>query len=72
LKRAPAGYVKHPNFARVGVVGLGCEITNLGDVLDGAPGASLSIQQIGGTAAREPSGPDDVFRELKGGAPGIL
>jgi len=49
LKRALAGYVKHPNFAHVVVVGLGCEITNLGDVLDGAPGDSLSIQQIGGT-----------------------
>jgi altronate hydrolase len=72
LKRALAGYVKHPNFAHVVVVGLGCGITNLGDVIVGAPGDSLSIQRIGGTAAWEPSGPDDVFRELKGGAPGVL
>jgi altronate hydrolase len=49
LKRALAGYVRHPNFAHVIVVGLGCEITNLGDVLDGAPGHSLSIQAEGGT-----------------------
>lgn len=49
FKRALAGYVKHPNFAHVIVVGLGCEITNLGDILDGAPGDSLSIQELGGT-----------------------
>jgi altronate hydrolase len=49
LKRALAGYVRHPNIAHVIVVGLGCEIANLGDVLDGAPGDSYSIQTEGGT-----------------------
>jgi altronate hydrolase len=49
FKRALAGFVRHPNFAHVVVVGLGCEITNLGDILDGAPGDSLSIQSLGGT-----------------------
>ncbi|MFV0276579.1 MAG: UxaA family hydrolase [Parahaliea sp.] len=49
LKRALAGYVRHPNIARVVVVGLGCEIANLGDVLDGAPGDAFSIQSEGGT-----------------------
>lgn len=51
FKRALAGYVKHPNFAHIVVVGLGCEIANLGDILDGWPGDSLSIQEIGGTPA---------------------
>ncbi len=51
LKKALAGFVKHPNFAHVVVVGLGCEITNLGDVLAGWPGDALSIQQTGGTPA---------------------
>lgn len=51
FKRALAGYVKHPNFAHMVVVGLGCEITNLGDILDGWPGDSLSIQGTGGTPA---------------------
>lgn len=50
FKRALAGYVKHPNFAHIVVVGLGCEIAQLGDILDGAPGDSLSIQNEGGTA----------------------
>ena len=49
LKKALAGYARHPNIAHVIVVGLGCEIANLGDVLDGAPGDSFSIQTEGGT-----------------------
>ncbi|WP_338054595.1 altronate dehydratase family protein [Seongchinamella unica] len=49
LKSALAGYARHPNIAHVIVVGLGCEITNLGDVLGGAPGDSFSIQSEGGT-----------------------
>jgi altronate hydrolase len=49
LKRALAGYVRHPNIAHIVVVGLGCEIANLGDILDGAPGDSYSIQTEGGT-----------------------
>ncbi len=49
LKRALSGYVRHPNIAHAIVVGLGCEIANLGDVLDGAPGDSFSIQSEGGT-----------------------
>lgn len=51
FKRCLAGFVKHPNFYRVIVVGLGCEIANLGDILDGAPGDQLSIQNMGGTPA---------------------
>ncbi|RLQ22273.1 altronate dehydratase [Seongchinamella sediminis] len=49
LKSALAGYARHPNIAHVIVVGLGCEIANLGDVLGGAPGDSYSIQAEGGT-----------------------
>ena len=49
LKRALAGYARHPNVGHVIVVGLGCEIANLGDVLDGTPGDSYSIQAEGGT-----------------------
>jgi altronate hydrolase len=49
FKRALQGYVDHPNFAHIIVVGLGCEITNLGDILGGSPGDSMSIQGMGGT-----------------------
>ncbi len=49
LKHALAGYARHPNMAHVIIVGLGCEIANLGDVLAGAPGDSYSIQTEGGT-----------------------
>jgi altronate hydrolase len=51
FKRALQGYVDHPNFAHMIVVGLGCEITNLGDILGGSPGDSMSIQALGGTSA---------------------
>ena len=49
FKRALKGYVDHPNFAHIIVVGLGCEIANLGDILGGSPGDSMSIQGMGGT-----------------------
>lgn len=49
FKRCIAGFVRHPNFAHIVLVGLGCEIGNLGDLLDGAPGDSLSIQTTGGS-----------------------
>jgi altronate hydrolase len=51
LRRCIAGYAAHPNFAQVIIVGLGCEVGNLQDVLGGAPGDALVIQQSGGTAA---------------------
>jgi altronate hydrolase len=51
FKKALAGYARHPNFAHVIVVGLGCEIANLGDILAGEPGDSYSIQTEGGTHA---------------------
>ena len=49
FKRVLKGYVDHPNFAHIIVVGLGCEIANLGDILGGSPGDSYSIQELGGT-----------------------
>lgn len=56
LRRCIAGYAAHPNFARILVVGLGCEVGNLQDVLGGAPGDALVIQQSGGTAATVSAG----------------
>ncbi len=49
LKRALKGYVDHPNFTHIILVGLGCEIANLGDILGGSPGDTFSIQEMGGT-----------------------
>ncbi len=57
LQRTIAGYARHPNFAGVLIVGLGCE-TNQVDALLEATGLSLgdtvqamTIQGLGGTAA---------------------
>lgn len=51
LRRCIAGYAAHPNFSKVLMIGLGCEVGNLDDVLGGAEGDALVIQQMGGTAA---------------------
>lgn len=50
FKKCISGFIRHPNFYHVVVVGLGCEIANLGDLLDGAPGDAISIQECNGTA----------------------
>ncbi len=55
LQRTLRGYADHPNFAAVLVVGLGCEVNQVGTLVDALdarePGsvASLTIQDAGGT-----------------------
>lgn len=53
LRRTLRGYALHPNFAAVLVIGLGCEVNQVGALLDGLEGGarvrSLSIQGEGGT-----------------------
>jgi altronate hydrolase len=56
LQRTIAGYAKHPNFAAVLVVGLGCEVNQIGSLLEREHLGSrsriqtLQIQDEGGTA----------------------
>lgn len=56
LQRTISGYAKHPNFAAVLIVGLGCEVNQIGGLLaTGNLGSSsriqtLQIQDEGGTA----------------------
>ena len=55
LRRTLGGYARHPNFASVMVVGLGCETNQIGGMLEQeslATGAQLhafNIQETGGT-----------------------
>ena len=55
LQRVLAGYAQHPNFGGVVMVGLGCEVNNLGCLIDTSgliPGPLLKpvdIQKTGGT-----------------------
>jgi altronate hydrolase len=57
LRRTLAGYARHPNFAGFLLLGLGCEVNQLAaltdgfDVPAGTPVASMTIQELGGTAA---------------------
>ena len=51
LRRTLNGYARHPNFAALLVIGLGCEVNQLTgfDLPDGTP--TMTIQELGGTAA---------------------
>ncbi|MHB1987120.1 MAG: UxaA family hydrolase [Acidimicrobiales bacterium] len=57
LTRTIQGYATHPNFAGVLVLGLGCEVNQVGDIMQkldrhGDRGlSSLTIQDAGGTTA---------------------
>jgi len=53
LRRTLAGYARHPNFAALLVVGLGCETNQIGGIGLGDDGPrlhSFNIQDAGGTA----------------------
>ncbi|MEO5773601.1 MAG: altronate dehydratase family protein [Sphingomicrobium sp.] len=55
LERTLAGYTIHPNFAGVLIIGLGCEVAQIGDLLDrfglnaGPRLRTMTIQEAGGT-----------------------
>ena len=53
LRRTLAGYARHPNFSHVVVIGLGCEVNQIGGLLEeqGLAGRirSMNIQSMGGT-----------------------
>jgi altronate hydrolase len=52
LRRTIGGYARHPNFAAVFMIGLGCEANQIGPIVRGEKLAGLStytIQETGGT-----------------------
>ena len=57
LRRTIAGYARHPNFAAVVVLGLGCEVNQIDRLVEvegltvGETLHTLAIQESGGTAA---------------------
>jgi altronate hydrolase len=58
LRRTIAGYARHPNFAAVLIIGLGCEVNQIAALIsdqglnvDGAQLMTLDIQDAGGTRA---------------------
>ena len=66
LVRTLVGYMRHPNFAGVLVVGLGCEVAQIGSILDdhgletGDRLQALVIQDTGGTTATIAAGVERV------------
>jgi altronate hydrolase len=63
LRRTLNGYARHPNFAALLVIGLGCEVNQLTgfDLPSGTP--TMTIQELGGTAATVRAGVERI-REL--------
>jgi altronate hydrolase len=66
IRRTLGGYARHPNFAGVLIVGLGCETNQIDRLVQSqglAPGAALktmTIQATGGTARTVATGIDQV------------
>ena len=57
LRRTLSGYARHPNFAGLLVLGLGCEVNQVRSLTEGfdlpssTPFLSMTIQEMGGTRA---------------------
>lgn len=57
LRRTLSGYARHPNFAGLLVIGLGCEVNQISDLTKGfdvpdhVPVIDMTIQDLGGTRA---------------------
>ncbi|SOZ40933.1 UxaA family hydrolase [Cupriavidus neocaledonicus] len=66
LRRTLAGYARHPNFAAVLIVGLGCETNQIDGLLDsgglarGAALKTMTIQATGGTARTVAAGIEQI------------
>lgn len=63
LRRTLDGYIHHPNFSSVLVIGLGCEVMQLGKLGNGDNIRKLGIQESGGTKAAIEKGLD-IVRDL--------
>jgi altronate hydrolase len=69
LQRTLAGYARHPNFAAILIVGLGCEANQIPDWLKkseletGTTLRAMTIQEAGGTARAIEAG-IEIVREL--------
>uniref|UniRef100_UPI003F490EA9 UxaA family hydrolase n=1 Tax=Cupriavidus yeoncheonensis TaxID=1462994 RepID=UPI003F490EA9 len=66
LRRTLAGYARHPNFAAVLIVGLGCETNQIDGLLDseglarGTALKTMTIQATGGTARTVAAGIEQI------------
>jgi altronate hydrolase len=69
LRRTLAGYARHPNFSHVVVLGLGCEVNQIGEMLreQKLTGRirSMDIQSMGGTRKTVEAGLEFVRSVLK-------
>jgi altronate hydrolase len=68
LRRTLAGYARHPNFSHVIVLGLGCEVNQIGGLLEeqrlSGRLRDMAIQEMGGTRKTVAAGLDFVREVL--------
>jgi len=67
LRRTLGGYARHPNFASILIVGLGCETNQIEDLVESEglePACTMTIQAAGGTAKAIAQGVAEVERLL--------
>jgi altronate hydrolase len=70
LQRTLAGYARHPNFAGIVIVGLGCEVNQVDSLMEntalelGPNLLSMNIQDAGGTTATVNRGVDAIGKML--------
>ena len=75
LRRTLSGYARHPNFAGVLMIGLGCEVMQIPQLVgprmkaDPASFQYMTIQQTGGTRATVARGLDILREMAQGTAP---
>ena len=66
LRRTLGGYARHPNFSHVIVLGLGCEVNQIGGLMEEQRLAgrlnSMDIQTMGGSRKTVAAGVDFVQR----------
>ena len=77
LRRTLAGYARHPNFSHVIVLGLGCEVNQIGGLMEEQRLAgrlkAMDIQTMGGSRKTVAAGVafvKDVLAEAEPGHPG--
>ena len=74
LRRTLAGYARHPNFSHVIVLGLGCEVNQIGGLMEEQRLAgrlkAMDIQTMGGSRKTVAAGVEFVQEIAGGGEPG--
>jgi altronate hydrolase len=65
LKRTLGGVLHHPNVSAALILGLGCEVNQIGHYLGGEPGANLAASALHGLTLQESGGTVGAVQEAR-------